>query len=317
MNSRRVVRRRHGRWVARRRRGRGLVGVVANGGMAGAGPWATFELSTWSGSGKRATPSRIENYLAAEFMAREAVGEAPDWKELAERFPSRIDELRRLIESAIGPLRNSPSTHPSRNWSIHEETTTDWPRLPEHFGRYRILKTLGVGGMGSVYLAYDTRSKRASLSKCRFAQGTDPENLKRFYRESKAAATIVHPNLCPLFDVGEIDGTPYLTMPFIEGWPLSRFIKPNKRLPQFAIATLVALVAYAIAEAHKHGVIHRDLKPTNIMINKRGEPIVMISAWPAGSIRTRKTAGLRKTAASSGGRCTCRRNRFTATWKAY
>jgi WD40 repeat protein/serine/threonine protein kinase len=214
--------------------------------------------------------------ILAEVMARDAKGHPPDWDQLAERFPTRVEEVRRLVESILGSVRHSASTQRSRSRSIHAGEGQEQQPLPEQFGRYRILKSLGTGGMGSVYLAHDTRlDRRVALKVPRFIPGSDPENLKRFAREAKAAATINHPHLCPLFDVGEIDGTPYLTMAYIEGWPLSRFIKPHKRLPQFAIATLVRMVAYAVGEAHKHGVVHRDLKPSNIMINKRGEPVVM------------------------------------------
>src|SRR5260370_19061938 len=185
--------------------------------------------------------------ILAEYMAREAKGHAPDWQELTERFPTRVEEVRRLVESVLGTLRNSASTHRSRSGSrsIHDTPAQEPPPLPEQFGRYRILKALGTGGMGSVYLAQDTRLERQGALKVpRFAPGSDPENLKRFEREARAAATINHPNLCPLFDVGEIDGTPYLTMAFIDGWPLSRFIKPKKRLPQVAVCTLVRMGAY-------------------------------------------------------------------------
>ena len=173
------------------------------------------------------------------------------------------------------PALLSPSA-PNSSSSIGGPKETDGPTLPEQFDRYRIIKKLGHGGMGAVYLAHDTKlDRRVALKVPKFSPDSDPENLERFYREARATATIHHPNLCPLHDVGEFNGIPYLTMAYIEGWPLSHFVRPDKRLPQAGTAALVRTVALAIAEAHKLGIIHRDLKPGNILVDKRGQPIVM------------------------------------------
>jgi WD40 repeat protein/serine/threonine protein kinase len=215
--------------------------------------------------------------VLAEFLSRERAESAPpDMTLFLGRFPQQADELRRLILLARSPRLSGSRTRPPGGSSIHAQAGEDGPELPEQFDRYRIQKKLGRGGMGTVYLAYDTRlDRKVALKVPRFAPGSNPENLERFYREARATATITHPNLCPLYDVGEVNGTPYLTMAYIEGWPLAKFIRPDKLLPQFGVATVARIVAQAIEEAHKHGVIHRDLKPGNIMINKRGEPIVM------------------------------------------
>jgi serine/threonine protein kinase len=149
-------------------------------------------------------------------------------------------------------------------------------QMPEVFGRYRIVKILGAGAMGSVYLARDTQLDRdVALKVPQFKEGKEPQILARFYQEARSAATIHHPNICPVFDVGEIDGIPYLTMAYIEGKPLAQWVSTGKPLNERQIATIGRKVAEALYEAHKKGVIHRDLKPANIMINKRGEPIVM------------------------------------------
>jgi len=146
--------------------------------------------------------------------------------------------------------------------------------LPEQFGRYRIEKQLGQGGMGSVYLAHDTQlDRKVALKIPHFTEGKGPQIIARFYQEARAAATIHHPHVCPIYDVGEIDGIHYLTMAFVEGKPLEDWLERDLSLRQ--IATLGRKIADALNEAHKKGVIHRDLKPANIMIDKRGEPIVM------------------------------------------
>ena len=104
---------------------------------------------------------------------------------------------------------------------------------------------------------------------------TAPRCCERFTREARAAATIDHPNICPVYDVGQIDGVHFMTMAYIEGRPLSELIRDGKPLPQRPAAALVRKLAVALAEAHRHGVIHRDLKPSNVMVNRRKEPVVM------------------------------------------
>jgi serine/threonine protein kinase len=151
-------------------------------------------------------------------------------------------------------------------------------RLPETFGRYQILRPLREGGMGAVYLARDTQLDRLVALKVPRLGDDDqlaPHDLKRFLREARSAAALLHPNLCPIFDVGEVGGTPYLTMAYIEGHPLSDLVKPFKPLSQRQAALIVQKLAQAVQAAHARGVIHRDLKPSNVMITARGEPVVM------------------------------------------
>jgi class 3 adenylate cyclase/predicted Ser/Thr protein kinase len=157
-----------------------------------------------------------------------------------------------------------------------EADPTEPMSLPETFGRYTILKTLGKGGMGTVYLAQDTQLDRpVALKVPHFGSENRARGLERFYREARAAASLHHPNICPVFDVGEIDGTPYLTMAYIEGPTLREWASTRMPLPLRQAADLVQTVALALEEAHCRGVIHRDLKPSNIMIDKRQEPVVM------------------------------------------
>jgi serine/threonine protein kinase len=148
--------------------------------------------------------------------------------------------------------------------------------LPEQFGRYRIVRQLGQGGMGAVFLAHDTQLDRpVALKVPHFAPEDGPAARERFYREARAAAVLIHPNLCPVYDVGEHAGTTYLTMGYIEGRPLSELLKAGKPVSPRQAAQAVRRLALGLEEAHRHGIIHRDLKPSNIMINRRGEPVVM------------------------------------------
>ena len=107
---------------------------------------------------------------------------------------------------------------------------TGMPRiLPATFGRYQLLRKLGEGGMGTVYLARDTQLDRQVALKVPRLGDDDqpsPQFLKRFFREARAAAALRHPNVCPIYDVGEVEGTPYLTLAYVEGYALSRLVEP-------------------------------------------------------------------------------------------
>ncbi|QEH32061.1 Serine/threonine-protein kinase StkP [Aquisphaera giovannonii] len=144
------------------------------------------------------------------------------------------------------------------------------------FGRYRVDRRLGEGGMGSVYLAHDTSLGRAvALKVPHLAAGGDPGVLERFRREAQAAAALDHPNLCPVYDAGEVEGVPYLTMAYIEGRPLSQLIGPERSLPQRQVAAVVRKLALALQEAHDRGVVHRDLKPANVLVSRKRDLVVV------------------------------------------
>src|SRR6266542_3035239 len=150
------------------------------------------------------------------------------------------------------------------------------PVLPQQFGRYRILNPLGEGGMGTVYLAEDIQlGRRVALKVPHFDPLADPEQLKRFYREAKTAARIEHPNICPVFDVGEIDGIHYLTMPFIDGTPLSQLAASGEPWQPRQATELICQLAEAVHALHRQGLVHRDLKPSNVMVRLEGEPVLM------------------------------------------
>jgi formylglycine-generating enzyme required for sulfatase activity/serine/threonine protein kinase len=148
--------------------------------------------------------------------------------------------------------------------------------LPAQFGRYRILKKVGEGGMGAVYLAEDSvLGRRVALKVPRFSTDDGPEIIERFYREARIAAAIEHPNLCAVYDVGQIEGVHYLSMPFIEGITLARCINRDKPWPARQAVDLVRRLALALEVLHDRGSIHRDLKPGNIMLRPSGEPVLM------------------------------------------
>ena len=159
---------------------------------------------------------------------------------------------------------------------IRAQASTDFDTLPVDFGRYHVTEKLGEGGMGSVYLAHDSQlNRKVALKMPKFARSNVSKLVERFYREARSAATLSHPNICPVFDAGEIDGTHYMAMGYVQGRSLSDFTRTEKRQTIRSAVRTVRKVAIALQDAHAHGVVHRDLKPGNIMIDHRNEPIVM------------------------------------------
>lgn len=155
------------------------------------------------------------------------------------------------------------------------EPPTD-EEMPEHFGRYHIDRLLGQGAMGSVYLAQDTQLNRnVALKVPQFSANGPADLIERFYREARSAATLTHPNICPVYDVGEHEGQHFISMGYIEGRPLADYVESGRQQPERKVAGVIRKLAQALQEAHDHGIIHRDLKPANIMIDRRNEPIVM------------------------------------------
>ncbi len=147
--------------------------------------------------------------------------------------------------------------------------------LPRTFGRYILLRLLGRGGMGTVYLAQDPMlARHVALKMPNSDILRSPNALERFLREARSAARLNHRNICQVFDVGSFEEQHFLTMAYIEGEPLSRLIETLGAQPR-RIAELIRVLALALDEAHRQGIIHRDLKPANITIDRRGEPVIM------------------------------------------
>jgi eukaryotic-like serine/threonine-protein kinase len=135
-------------------------------------------------------------------------------------------------------------------------------------GPYEILSALGAGGMGEVYRARDTRLDRTVAIKILPAHlSSSPQIRERFEREAKAISSLSHPHICPLYDVGHQDGIEFLVMEYLEGEPLAQRLKKGPLAPDQVLRYAIEITD-ALDTAHRHGVIHRDLKPGNIMLTK-------------------------------------------------
>ncbi len=146
---------------------------------------------------------------------------------------------------------------------------TDW-----RLGNYLMLEEIGRGGMGVIYRARQKHSKRiVAVKRVLNYHADSQETLARFRREAEAAASLDHPNILPIYEVGVNDGLPFFSMKFASGGSLLQFARAIRGEPRECVA-LMAKVARAVAYAHTQGILHRDLKPGNVLLDSRGEPLV-------------------------------------------
>jgi len=144
----------------------------------------------------------------------------------------------------------------------------------EMVGQYKLQKQLGAGGMGVVYLAFDTMANRSIAIKLVKPELIhDDEMRTRTVNEAHSAAALSHPNIVPIFDVGTVDGEFFFTMPLLESGDLKSSNNFRYRDSE-TTAELFAQIARGLVHAHERGIIHRDIKPSNIMLDKNGTPMI-------------------------------------------
>jgi len=145
--------------------------------------------------------------------------------------------------------------------------------IGKSLGRYQVIEQLGAGGMATVYKSFDASLERyVAIKVIRTDQGRDKEFYERFRREAKALAKLSHPNIVKVLDYGEHEGMPFLVMEFIAGGALKR--KAGVAMPWQEAARLLVPIARALEYAHKHNIIHRDVKPANFLISESGQPML-------------------------------------------
>ena len=163
-------------------------------------------------------------------------------------------------------------------------------------GPYEILAPVGAGGMGEVYRARDSRLARTVAIKVLPSRtANDPQVRERFDREARAVSSLNHPNICMLFDIGDAEGTCFLVMEYLEGETLASRLERGPLPPEEALRYAVE-IACALDAAHRRGVVHRDLKPGNIVLTKAGSKLLdfglaKMRAVPAAADQTAGTAG--------------------------
>ncbi len=166
------------------------------------------------------------------------------------------------------------------NQTVDEPGREQYPPVgaectPNQIGRYRIEKVLGQGGFGLVYLAHDDQLQRLVAIKVPHRKLVDrPEDAEAYLTEARTVANLDHPNIVPVHDVGSTEDCPcFVVSKYIDGTDLATRLKQS-RLSLHEAVELVATVAEALHHAHKQGLVHRDIKPGNILLDKSGKPFV-------------------------------------------
>ncbi len=226
--------------------------------------------------------------VIADYLAAVQSGHRPDRQAILLKYPELAGPLKDFFadeesfERLAAPLRIDPSGGIERGTLPIDESTegfvpssaADVPPHLSRFGDYELIREIARGGMGVVYLARQiSLNRQVALKMILAGRLASPADVERFHREAEAAARLDHPNIVPIFEVGEQDGHHYFSMRLVEGGDLTR------HLPRFvgdmrAAATLVAAVADGVHHAHQRGILHRDLKPRNILLGTDGTPCI-------------------------------------------
>src|SRR6266403_968812 len=183
--------------------------------------------------------------------------------------------LPALLPSLCSAFPRATPLSPPLSMSPRLRHSLAVPLLPgTRLGPYEIMTPLGAGGMGEVYRARDTRLDRTIAIKILPAQfSSDPVRKQRFEREAKTISSLNHPHICVLHDVGSQDGVDYLVMECVEGETLAKRLEKTA-LPLEQVLKFGAQIADALDKAHRSGVVHRDLKPGNIMLTASGAKLL-------------------------------------------
>jgi serine/threonine protein kinase/tetratricopeptide (TPR) repeat protein len=172
------------------------------------------------------------------------------------------------------------------------EADADEERLPSRIGHYAVRRKLGAGGMGVVYEASDERLKRTVAVKTMLSVAHDETARRRFWREARAAASVNHPHICQIYEVGEDNGTLFIAMEMLEGEPLSEVLKRGP-MGVDQVLPIIADVLGALGAIHANGIVHRDLKPSNVFLARHGVKLLDFGlARPEAAAALDSVAGL-------------------------
>jgi serine/threonine protein kinase/WD40 repeat protein/tetratricopeptide (TPR) repeat protein len=219
---------------------------------------------------------RVVDLIYSEYLLREAAGEAPVVEEYVLRFPEYANDLRTQI-GLHGAMASwaitDPSPSSSENSSSQATAAANRDISPDRRGPsipgFEILDFIGQGGMGVVYKARQLRLKRIVALKMLLAgEYAGREQLARFRTEAEAAARLHHPNIVEIYEVGDVEGRPFLVLEYVAGGNLKQNLGATLQTARSA-AQLVETLARAMYYAHQQGVVHRDLKPANILMAER------------------------------------------------
>src|SRR6202161_168109 len=179
--------------------------------------------------------------------------------------------------TAPSPVAPRPGSVSSSRPSSSAEYLSEGRFLPGRLldGRYRIIALVGKGGMGEVYRADDlTLGQPVALKFLPDEAARDQALLERFKNEVRIARRVSHPNVCRVYDVGDVEGHTFFTMEYVDGEDLASLLRRIGRLPEDKALDIARQLCAGLAAAHTKGVLHRDLKPANIMLDGRGQVVI-------------------------------------------
>lgn len=244
--------------------------------------WADRRQEVPSDAETAAQPSGIENYLRKfpqldrpeivrrllreEFFLRHRYGDGPKAEDQSKRFPaaytSHLHHSERAGLDSQGQPRGLADPFDAQD-------------LPLEVGDFRILRKLGRGGMGVVYEAEQlSLARRVALKLLPEAQDAGLNLDEYLRREARLTAALDHPNIVPIYEVGELDERPYFAMKYVDGVTLAEYLRQRGPLKPRAAVQMMIPIVKAIAKAHRSGLLHRDIKPSNILIDSDGIPHV-------------------------------------------
>src|SRR5438128_9679431 len=202
----------------------------------------------------------------------EIFADAPEGLCTACLFETGLDLLARPSVAAgeRGSVENTETS--DANATPHIKKAPRPAKTPAKFGDYELVEEIGRGGQGVVYRAHQKSLNRiVALKVIGLGPWTTETDMQRFRREAEAAASLEHPGIVPIHEVGEREGQCYFSMKFVEGGQLDEVFKHEPLSIRRAVE-LVAKVARTVHYAHEHGILHRDIKPGNILLDQHGEP---------------------------------------------
>lgn len=198
-------------------------------------------------------------------------GESIELSDVVERFPNYKDELTELWPLVMLTEMAGENASPVDEKAAAKENELTEKQLPTTFGDFELIEEIGRGGMGVVYRArQQSLGREVALKLILLDHLASETDRARFYAEARAAAKLEHPHIVPVYDLGEVQGRPYISMKLIEGSTLSSQLQ-NGHMDGKSAAKLLIPLCQAVQYAHENSVLHRDVKPSNIMINHEGQ----------------------------------------------
>jgi tRNA A-37 threonylcarbamoyl transferase component Bud32 len=199
---------------------------------------------------------------------------------LIQRDLDRANRIGQAVRPSHEPRRFRPTPPHLRQPSAPDDELPS-PRMEigamTLVGRYELKERIGEGAMAEVWRAHDPGIDRVLAIKILKPQfRRNPEYTQRFLREAKAAGALAHPSIVTIYDVGEVDGYPYIAMELLDGEPLDTTLTREAKLPDEQVLAIAAQLASALSYAHLSGVVHRDIKPSNIMLGRDGRSIKIL-----------------------------------------